>query len=312
MVDVNTLTISGPTETTQAEGNAAPAPENNTPAAEAPKVEDTRPQILDEEVQRILDFDPFEPKPKPADTASAADTGKEPKVDGLPEGQKPAQEVAPKPDDQKTETVPSALDLQKLVTEQAAIIKSLTQKPAGDPAAPAPRKDEPAFKVNVPQELTTALGSEDPEERHHAVNALVQGMGTAILNQVATMVKGTVLDRIPHLIEEHQTSRAEQKKVSDDFFGTYKAFDTPVLRPIVHQVAMQLANEEVARTGTFAGWSPAFRDRVASTLQAHGIGVAPAAPPPPPPTPKPFQAQQTTRPAPTAGATEFSDILPGR
>lgn len=159
-----------------------------------------------------------------------------------------------------------------------------TLEKIGTPRAPentTPPEYEklPDYNYNVPDEIMTALGSENPAHAKAAVAAIATG----ISRQTHQVVLGTVKQMLEQAILPAIASRIQESiaasEVYRDFYSTHKDLADPRYRPIIENVAKQMLKPGV-------GWTPELRDAIANQAKAllnlkPGAPVAPVQPPPP-------------------------------
>lgn len=253
------------------ENTPAPAQEA-APAQAAPSVED------------ILSFDPFGPSegdksgstPAPVETKPAAEGG-----DGVPQDQPPEPKPAEAPP--KVED-PELAALKAQLAEATKQIESLRQPPAAAQQEPEKKDETPAYNYSVPDALVEKLNSEDPRDQREGLAALMSGTSRVVhktvmdsVQQLLQAVGPQIMNAtITHLTQVAQ-SQQSQTAIRNDFYGTYKEFDTPERRPIVQALAASLA-QEMKVTEYSEGFKKALAERVKLALG----GVTPAAPATPP------------------------------
>jgi hypothetical protein len=246
---------------------------DNTGAA--PAVDTTLPADATPSLDEVLKFDPFGPPKAPAadKTTSPAQTADAKRADGKP-GTTPQ---APKPGtaDAKPATpqAPSKTPEQLIAEHTASIRQMLERAPQTAPAAPA-AKDEPEapkFNLGIPDQLLSAMSSEDPKERSLATHALVNGVANAVWRETQNMFReqiDQVVAAFPRIIESHIAARTEQQRVFNDFYGTYKQFNGPQWVPLVQAHTVQLMNEMAQQGIQINGWTPEMRDEIANRIFA--------------------------------------------
>lgn len=294
--------------TTNNSGGSAPAP---AAAPAAPS---------QQSIADLMAFDPFQSSPDgritPA-TPSAPSAEKSgdgsggapaaPKADPVgtqvtPSTPQPGAPAAPMPGP-ATPPQPDVSKLQGQVEQMRQMLtESLTRVPQA-PATPA-APEKPHFQFQLPDVVANAIRSEDPAEARAGMNVLVNGLANAIRQDYTKMVQEQVFPAVMQIVGQQIALYQEQQKVQADFYGTYKEFDHPQLKPVVAQVAMTVAQEQGATS-----WTPELSKAIAERLHLMFPGVkAPQTPPPPaPPSPpqQPFIGGVGARPA--AGVADVND-----
>lgn len=269
------------------------------PAEPAPAIE-TAPNVDElgdggvfgnKETQAIFDFDPF---------AGGDETTEPPPAAEPPKGAEPVAPAQPEP------SPPPAPDpsVAALLQSQAELVEQL--KKSNAPAEPAPA--EPAdgnhfADVQVPEALVNALRSDDPVEARTAVNLLVQGAANMAYRKAQADIQSLITEGLPNMMVQFTQATQVAKTVETDFYGTYPQLNKPELKPLVANIGQQIAQEEGA---AFAGYTPAFRDKIATRVIQLLQGVVPQAEPQAQPKPNgQYQPTPSVRPAPSGN----SDIL---
>ncbi len=204
----------------------------------------------------------------------------------------PAPEVVPDPLQAVRDQI---TDLTQAVTAQAT-----------PEAAPAPTpvdvyNEVPEYNFDIPDNLVTALNSEDPAERKIAIGSLMTGLSQTIHQQLSTVIRD-LRDSVPETINQHTQAIQQQQQIQSEFYGKYPQLNNASLRPLVHSTAMTLM-QQAQSTGQAVGWTPEFMDsigaKVLATLNA-ATGVAQAAPVP---VPMPVAVPPVSPPATFGGNT---------
>lgn len=270
-------------EPVAAEPIAAPAPE-------AP----TRRELRDDEIDKILSYDPFSPPPdsgaKPAEAAPAepaAASGALP----APAPIQPKAPAAPAPAPAVNPEIEALKSQLQLATQAIEALKGQQAKPpAADPVAAQAAEDQAIlaqYAFKLPEQLVTALRSDDPAVLGQGLQHLLQGVGASVHRNVMKHVQETVMARIPALIQHISATQQTNTSVEQDFYGTYPELNHEVFRGMVQKTAASLA-----KTQGVTQWSSGFRDAVAQAvvgeLQKAGVSVAlKKGQQPPAPTPAP-------------------------
>jgi hypothetical protein len=235
----------------------------------SPSVRETQIGSIPEDIMSLFDGDPqasppaapsggeeTPPSPSPP-TPSVAPTPGQAPTPGAPTPQAP------------TSGAPAALDpavlagqvqtLTQLVSRQIA----QGQPPAGgQPPAPAePELPTHQYQMTIPDGLDTALISDDPAVRKQAIGALVQGTAQTVHREVVKSMRAEFARVLPNIIQTHITQSRQQSAVAQDFYGTFPQYAHPAFKPIVVQLAQQVAQETGART-----WSVELRNKVGERL----------------------------------------------
>lgn len=272
--------------------DSAPAPES-PPAdpAPAPAAEST---FFDNpDAQRIWDYDPFAP--------TGADTTPAPAGTEVPTGF----ETQPAPAQPES---PSGAESPDLVAALTALTEKLNTPPA--PAAPtepaAPEEPSDHFEdFAIPDRIMQAMASEDPQERGIATNLVIKGAMNVVFRKMREDLRQFVNEGLPEYFQSFTQAQTQVRSIHDDFYGTYKDFDKPELKPIISMIAQRYIAEQGQ---AYKGWTPAVRDEVAKrvvTLLSLGA-PAPAAPAPPA---APFTPTPSARPAAAAPADDWRDFF---
>lgn len=274
---------------TEPAGNAGPA-STPAPAAAAPAA-DAGPSVAE-----ILAFDPFAPPEKPA----AADTNlgtdgkplvpsaepKNPTADGTvgKPGEKPGAAAAPAatpgaPDPAKPASPPTPQpNFEQLLREQTDLIRQAVTQPK-----PAPSSNEPTppkFNLGIPPQILEGMRSEDPKEFATAFHATINGIANHIWDQVTKHLEGDFTNGLQQRFTQVRASEDTAKAVHTDFYGKYKTLDNELLRPMIQQAGVQVAQARMA-AGKSVAWGEEMRDEIAETVfkvMPHLRPVAPAAP----------------------------------
>lgn len=297
--------------------------------------EDAKPELTDGQINDLLAFDPFAPPTEAAPDAGLADGAapKEPKPDGkessapAPDasGAAPGKEEPPKVADPTSQTQPvdvskqlaeAMAQLAKVQEQNAAMMAQLAkqQQAAPQAAQPQPEAEAPAYSVTIPDQLASAIFSEDPAQAREGLNYMVNSImnklhadfSAALKAQHEQIVQQVSRD-VPSRIYQEQSAAQQAKTIHDDFYGTYPEFNKPELKPLVQTVTLEKAKARLA-AGQSTDWTKEFRDEIAQTLR---LIFAAGAPPAPAPAPRPAaQTRPTARPASTSGLTpEQEDIM---
>jgi hypothetical protein len=246
--------------------------------------------------EEILQFDPFdggaqqEPQaelptqqePQRPATYSAGTSKEEP-----PRPQ-PASAPAPKPITQRLEAT---------LMRQAAHIAQQYSRSSGQ------AQPQLKFNLGVPDQLLSALRSEDPAEFKAGVGAMINSVANHVWNSFVQAVQAELLPAIPRMIDQQLSSSREQENVGRDFYGKYPQLNNPMFAPMIQTVGAALA-QEYATAGRSLAWSPELRDQIAERI----FGVLPQLRGTQQATPAPRRSSFSTgsgaRPAPAAAGPE--------
>lgn len=268
-----------------------------------------------EQVDALLSFDPFSKKDAPAEPPAAdAEAGEVPPAaadaETLPAeqgtGEPPAAPTAPaaQPPTEDPEKVLLKQQLEQMQRDIAAMRQpQQPQQPPEDPNAAVPE-----YAFNIPDALLEHLRSDNPAEVRAGVGALAQGVARTVHQTVMQQMASLVQTVVPQMVNQGVTGAQMAREIFTDFYGTYKELNVPELRPMIVNVAQQVASEYRAST-----WSPQLRDEVARRVKAAlAQPMAPAIPPSAPAAPKPptqFGGGAARPAAAPAGSKTQEDIM---
>lgn len=231
------------------------------------------------------------------DSQDAGDTGKaqQQPVDKTKPAEKPAaKEPEVKPDNNEV------LEKQSLKAQLAAMQAKLDEMSksseptkgddTGKPDEGSDKKELPSIKVQLPEQVKSALFGEDPEQASQALDSVLSSLATGLTRGFEA--------KLDALRAEMQTAKTEPKakKTSEatpdddaiaqaqtqreDYFKSFPDHNKPVLLPIIQQESMQLAAEHPG-----VPWSNEFRDalgaRVNKALEDAGFVSSPTGNPVP-------------------------------
>ena len=256
--------------------------------------------------EEILQFDPFNGE---ASGEIADPAGETPPQDGPaappPEGQtgevpggvgaKAQTSQQPPPAAPAPPPPPTPLTQADLTAAMSRLAEAVRPQPQ------QPQQQTPSLRFNmgIPDELTSALRSEDPAQFKAGVGALVNSLANHIWNNFQQDVRDNLVPAIRQMLESHTSAVSQQDAVSRDFYGTYPMLGRPELAPLIQTVGASLAREAVS-AGRSLDWSPQLRDEIASRVMAiigAVQGVQPPSPAPPAPPARRFATGNGTRPA---------------
>lgn len=239
-----------------------------------------------------------------------------PKEPGETQGEKSEGEVvatppapptaAPNPPDSVQPKEDEVVLLKTKLAEMQGKLEVLTQTQV-QPPKPAEKAgaEFPNYHLDVPDEIMSALGSEDAKERKHGVAALAYGISMNLHANIRKEMEEQ-LRAIPVVVQRMMETQSTHKDVVKDFYEKFPQLNTPELRTLVANVTPSVMKELGAQ-----GWNPQVRDaigsRVLSALQAALPKTqTPAQPTPPARQPAVFGG--TTRAAEPV-ASPFDDVL---
>lgn len=264
----------------------APAP-SSTPSTTV----ETNIGPVEKDIMALFDHDPFaapsEPTPAaPTEPAAQPQVTPEPAAPTPPAATptaQPAQPAAP-----QAGVVPP--ELAALQARIDTLTQVVAQQPVGQPPATAaaaqPTQDDVSlpqhgYVFQVPDQLVAGLASDNAAERQQALGALIQGTATNVHREVIRAMRQELSQVLPQLMGRHIEQHQRRVEIFNDFYNSYPQFSNPVLRPLVAQVANQVATATGARE-----WSPQLKQAIAQHLANTLNGVQPqAAPIPPAPVP---------------------------
>lgn len=241
----------------------------------------------DFDFDRMLDYDPYEPegdatggteeKPdaQPAnleDTTEGSQTGETPAPEGQPT--EPPKPAAPTVNPELEELRRQLADL----AEQNRLLMSVVNKGSAKDEAKEPEKPkEPEvppvdqlYKLAIPDDLFSAIRSEDPREARGAMNHMLNSLAMVVHNQLrgeytAAIQKqmGPLMTRLPEMVQQNVQTQQSAAEIRRDFYGTYKDLDDKKIIPIVTQVAQLVMQERGSEA-----WNAEVRDTVARRTYA--------------------------------------------
>jgi len=252
------------------------------------------------DIKALFDGDPV-PEPQSAVPAepSAAPASGEP----IPE-QETVAPLAPVEQQLDPVALQSRIDT---LTDLVARSMQAQQAPAPAPADVAPEVSLPGhgYQMTIPDGLDTALISDNPVERKQALQALVMGTARTVHTEVVKAMRAEFASVLPRVVQNNLAQSQQQQSVFNDFYGTYPEFSAPQFRPLVQQVARQVANEMRANT-----WSPDLRDALGNRLRQL-LASASARPAPSQAPQAPAVLSSSSRPAQPGpdSSAPFRDLL---
>lgn len=217
--------------------------------------------------EEILQFDPF-------DGGAAQQEPQQQKEP--PEGQQAPEQPPPAEQEPTQEEPPLAAqpqpaprpitqsDLEATLMRQAAHIAQAVQPQAQQP------QQQLKFNLGVPDQLLSALRSEDPAEFKAGIGAMINSVANHVWNSFVQAVQNELLPAIPRMIDQQLSSSREQENVGRDFYGKYPQLNNPMFAPMIQSVGAALA-QEYAAAGRSLAWSPELRDHIAERI----FGVLP-------------------------------------
>lgn len=272
---------------------SAPAPASSQPSSAPAASPSPVPSGADREaarVQEVIDYDPFGPPAEPSTPAAAPATPDPAAPSAAPASGQPE----PAASSPAAPATPAAVNLSP---EDRALLTNLANaaaQPASTPRADQPSPDEtPPYAFNVPDPIMALMASEVPAERKRGVEVLLQGALRATHQTIVTQMRGEFMKVMQTFVAQQFEQQKVAQTVQSDYFGKYKEHDIPQLRPIIRQLAGQLAVERNA-----SSWTPQLRDELATRVNAFLAQFRTAAPAAPAPA-APALTPPSSRPAPS-------------
>jgi hypothetical protein len=145
------------------------------------------------------------------------------------------------------------------LTQQVATMQQPAQQQLGQQQAPGQQPEAlPTPQFNVPDSYMNALASEDVNQRRAALNAMLNGVAEAAMNQVRQemqMNHQQTIQQIQPMIDQ----QLGHFRIQQDMYGTYPELNS--YRSYVEAAARQL-EPQYATTG----WGPDYRDAIAERV----------------------------------------------
>jgi hypothetical protein len=138
----------------------------------------------------------------------------------------------------------------------------------------------------LPEQLTSAIFSEDAAQAASAMNVLVRGLASTIHTRVKAEYETTLKTTLQQRDERRQQETAQQteaqtaKAMQDEFYGEFPALNNPLAKTIVVEAARELSAEQPN-----AAWDQNYRAAMAARAQAKIAALAGIAAPAAPATP---------------------------
>lgn len=136
-------------------------------------------------------------------------------------------------------------------------------QPPTAPQQQAPQTPEIApFDVSIPPQMMEAITSEDPIQMQKGFEALVNAAGnlfmkTAMEQLMAQIPQIVTQQVLPQFMAQQVQRQQHNKRIVDEFYNEYPAWNTDDYRPVIAAVA-----EEVAEETGRSDWSPAFKAEI--------------------------------------------------
>lgn len=218
----------------------------------------------------------------------------------------PTPAPVPQPATQPPAASPSPDHEMALLRQQVQNLKAQVQQAQAQPAQGQPASGTapqapavPGYDYNIPQEIVSALQSDDPTQVRNGLAALIKGVSQNVHATVAQEFQSR-LDQVPQTVQQQIDTRTRQQEIYNDFFRAHPDLNRPEILPIISQQMIALS-QELGVTQ----WSDHVRDAVATRVRTALQSWAtpqPAATPPltsaPAPAPNPpVLVDPGTRPA---------------
>lgn len=237
-------------------GEGQPSPESaQPPAVETPVApSDSRDGLLEPDVQRIFEYDPFSKEKKPEVQPKTA----EKPGDQAPPATTPAPVAAtPQPN---AEITALQQELAELRGQLAASRQPQQPQPSNeDQAVQRTRQLLEKYQVSFPQPIMAAFLGEDPNARIQALGAMLAVQAARVEESVMQQVRSEMGQYVPQELATRERDRVERQRINSEFYSENKDLDNPVARMLVVQAARTVMQE----TGR-AQWTPAFKAAVAA------------------------------------------------
>lgn len=246
-----------------AQENQANQPAGGTPDAGAGTTPAEAPGV---DLKTILDYDPFEAKPgieNSQEPAAGTEVVTPPTQPGTPPPQEQTPQAPTLEQFQELQARIAAMEAARHQQQQAPQGQQQTQ-PQGQPGQQGQQgqtgtQPQRRYGFQVQQQIFDGLNAEDPNVRNGSLVTLMNGMSEVIHDTVLKEVQGMLeqmAQHVPQQIQQTTQAQAEQKKVFDDFYGTYPELNNPTLHTLVGQIAGQIGAKKPG------GWTPALRDEI--------------------------------------------------
>lgn len=188
---------------------------------------------------------------------------------------------------------------------ELARLQANPQQPGQQPTGVAPESGQPSaqpaplerFNLTLPQELTSAIFSDDENTAHAGITRLINDFGTIVYHSAVQAARTHVDQQIGQLVSAAEQGQAEQTRISAREQGQaqyYEAFPThnnPLMEPILRAQAQAMATE-------FPGlqWGPDYINALGARVNGYVANLTgqPAAAEP---TPAPVGQVPPARPA---------------
>ena len=131
----------------------------------------------------------------------------------------------------------------------------------------------PEYNFDIPDAMVQAFNSGEPEQVRQGLKALVQGVGQTVHQQVRDEYQKKLDERSREIYQasvRHSTGSVEQRQqaqqfasgVFQDYYSKYPDHQNPAVRPLVQQVARNIAAQRGAK-----GWSAQLRDEIGQAVE---------------------------------------------
>jgi len=160
---------------------------------------------------------------------------------------------------------PQLLEQVAILRAELAALRGNPQPQPQQPQAPgpqAPQGYDPSKPVNytleIPDNVMMGLSSDDPVQRKAAVSNLLGGFGRYVDFHFRAAMNHAV-SNIPAMVQNMIREHSHSQRMHDDFYGKYAELNIPHLKPMIGQIAGDLAR----RNNWGNQWTDAIRDAVA-------------------------------------------------
>lgn len=169
----------------------------------------------------------------------------------------------------------------------------------------------PEYDFELPDKLIEALSSQDPNQFKVGLTAFAKGVANAVHQQMYSHLQKVYNPRfesMPEQIMSALQAKTNAKAIHDDFYGKYPEFNKEPLKPVIKQIA-----EQVAKDLNITDYNEKLRDAIAlKARELFGIVAQPANNNNKPPVPPKMLSAQGSRVAPNTGdaaSKEITDLL---
>lgn len=246
------------TAATGADQGNQPSPNETAvqPAVESPAApSSTRDGLLEPDVQKVFDYDPFPREKKPEVSPPAKKPG-----DQAPPAVTPAPVAAtPQPNVELTALQQELAELRRQLTEGGRQPPQQQPGQQEDQVLQQRRQMLEKYFVNFPQPIMQAFLGEDPNARIQALGAMLAVQAARVEEAVMQQVRSEMGQYVPRELETRERDRTERQRINSEFYSENKDLDNPVARMIV----VEAAKAVIQQTGR-ASWTPAFKATIAA------------------------------------------------